>query len=224
MSTGQLIRRTKPAAFILCLTPALVLTWDWFTDGLSVNPIEDITHRTGDWTLRFVLVTLAVTPLRWFSGWNALIRYRRMVGLFAFFYATLHFSTYIVFDHFFDIVSIAEDVIERKYVTAGFLGFILMVPLAITSTQNWVRRLGKRWKSLHRLIYVTAIAGVVHFLWLVKLETGEPLIYAAVLALLLGARLVRRYVVNPSVRPPPPVDEPSHRSRFRNREESRRTA
>ena len=186
------MRSAKTLVFCLCLVPALVLVWDSVTGGLSVNPIEDITHRTGDWSLRFVLLTLAVTPFRWLSGWNEVIRYRRMLGLFTFWYASLHFSTYIVFDHFFDIRSIADDVIERKYVTAGFLGFVLMLPLAVTSTRGWIRRLGKRWSVLHRLIYVAAVAGVVQFLWLVKLETSEPLVYAAVLSGLFLVRVVRR--------------------------------
>ncbi len=188
------MRSAKTLVFCLCLVPALVLVWDSVTGGLSVNPIEDITHRTGDWALRFLLLTLAVTPFRWLSGWNEVIRYRRMLGLFTFWYASLHFSTYIVFDHFFDIRSIADDVIERKYVTAGFLGFVLMLPLAVTSTQGWIRRLGKRWSALHRLIYVAAVAGVVHFLWLVKLETSEPLVYAAVLSGLFLVRVVRRKI------------------------------
>ena len=188
------MRSAKTLVFCLCLVPALVLVWDSVTGGLSVNPIEDITHRTGDWALRFLLLTLAVTPFRWLSGWNEVIRYRRMLGLFTFWYASLHFSTYIVFDHFFDIRSIADDVIERKYVTAGFLGFVLMLPLAVTSTQGWIRRLGKRWSVLHRLIYVAAVAGVVHFLWLVKLETSEPLVYAAVLSGLFLVRVVRRKI------------------------------
>jgi sulfoxide reductase heme-binding subunit YedZ len=186
------MRSAKVLVFSLCFAPTLVLIWDSLTGGLSVNPIEDITHRTGDWALRFVLLTLAVTPFRWLSGWNEVIRYRRMLGLFTFWYASLHFSTYIVFDHFFDVRSIADDVIERKYVTAGFFGFVLMLPLAVTSTQGWIRRLGKRWSVLHRLIYVAAVAGVVHFLWLVKLETSEPLIYAAVLSGLFLVRVVRR--------------------------------
>jgi sulfoxide reductase heme-binding subunit YedZ len=186
------MRFAKVLVFSLCFAPTLVLIWDSLTGGLSVNPIEDITHRTGDWALRFVLLTLAVTPFRWLSGWNEVIRYRRMLGLFTFWYASLHFSTYIVFDHFFDVRSIADDVIERKYVTAGFFGFVLMLPLAVTSTQGWIRRLGKRWSVLHRLIYVAAVAGVVHFLWLVKLETSEPLIYAAVLSGLFLVRVVRR--------------------------------
>ena len=185
------MRFAKILVFGLCLVPTLVLIWDSFTGGLSVNPIEDITHRTGNWALRFLLLTLAVTPFRWLSGWNEAIRYRRMLGLFTFWYASLHFSTYIVFDHFFDIRSITDDVIERKYVTAGFLGFVLMLPLAVTSTQGWIRRLGRRWLVLHRLVYVAAVAGVVHFLWLVKLETSEPLVYAAVLSGLFIARFVR---------------------------------
>jgi sulfoxide reductase heme-binding subunit YedZ len=185
------MRFAKTLVFGLCLAPTLVLIWDSVTGGLSVNPVEDITHRTGDWALRFLLLTLAISPFRWLSGWNGAMRYRRMLGLFTFWYASLHFSTYIVFDHFFDIRSITDDVIERKYVTAGFLAFILLLPLAVTSTQGWIRRLGKRWLVLHRLVYVAAVAGVVHFLWLVKLETSEPLVYAAVLSGLFIARFVR---------------------------------
>ena len=192
MATASRIPRVKPFVFLACLTPALLLGWDAFTGGLGVNPIEDVTHRTGDWALRFLLVTLAVTPLRRLSGWHALIRFRRMVGLFAFFYATLHFSTYLVFDHFFDLLLIIDDVAERKYVTAGFVGFVLMIPLAVTSTQGWIRRLGKRWTALHRLVYASAVAGVVHFLWLVKIDIGEPLVYAAILAVLLGVRVAYR--------------------------------
>ncbi|MCE2540720.1 MAG: sulfoxide reductase heme-binding subunit YedZ [Acidobacteria bacterium] len=193
MATASWIPRVKPFVFLACLIPALLLGWDAFTGGLGVNPIEDITHRTGDWALRFLLVTLAVTPLRRLAGWNGLVRFRRMVGLFAFFYAVLHFSTYLVFDHFFDLLLIIDDVAERKYVTAGFVGFVLMIPLAVTSTQGWIRRLGRRWTALHRLVYASAVAGVVHFLWLVKIDIGEPLIYAVILALLLGARLAHRY-------------------------------
>ncbi|MCY4634134.1 MAG: sulfoxide reductase heme-binding subunit YedZ [Acidobacteria bacterium] len=193
MATASSIPRVKPFVFLACLTPALLLGWDAFTGGLGVNPIEDITHRTGDWALRLLLVTLAVTPLRRLAGWNGLVRFRRMVGLFAFFYAVLHFSTYLVFDHFFDLLLIIDDVAERKYVTAGFVGFVLMIPLAVTSTQGWIRRLGRRWTMLHRLVYASAVAGVVHFLWLVKIDIGEPLIYAVILAILLGARLAHRY-------------------------------
>ena len=192
------MRFAKTLVFGLCLAPTLVLIWDSVTGGLSVNPSEDITHRTGNWALRFLLLTLAVTPFRWLSGWNGAIRYRRMLGLFTFWYASLHFSTYIVFDHFFDIQSITDDVIERKYVTAGFLAFILLLPLAVTSTQGWIRRLGKRWLVLHRLVYVAAVAGVVHFLWLVKLETSEPLVYAVVLSGLFMARVIRLRIARAS--------------------------
>ena len=193
MATASRIRRVKPLVFAACLIPALLLVRDAFTGGLGVNPVEDITHRTGDWALRFLLVTLAVTPLRRLAGWHGLIRFRRMLGLFAFFYACLHFSTYLVFDHFFDLLLIIDDVAERKYVTAGFVGFVLMIPLAVTSTQGWIRRLGKRWTALHRLVYASAVAGVVHFLWLVKIDIGEPLIYAVILAILFGVRLAYRY-------------------------------
>lgn len=193
MATASWIPRVKPFVFLACLIPALLLGWDALTGGLGVNPVEDITHRTGDWALRFLLVTLAVTPLRWLAGWNGLVRFRRMIGLFAFFYAVLHFSTYLVFDHFFDLLLIIDDVAERRYVTAGFVGFVLMIPLAVTSTQGWIRRLGRRWAVLHRLVYASAVAGVVHFLWLVKIDIGEPLIYAVILAILLGARLAHRY-------------------------------
>jgi sulfoxide reductase heme-binding subunit YedZ len=192
MATGSGVRRAKPFVFLACLTPALLLGWDAFTGGLGVNPIEEITHRTGDWALRLLLATLAVTPIRRMTGWQPVIRFRRMLGLFAFSYATLHFSTYLVFDHFFDLLLIIDDVAERKYVTAGFVGFVLMIPLAVTSTQGWIRRLGKRWTALHRLVYASAVAGVVHFLWLVKIDIGEPLVYAAILAVLLGVRVAYR--------------------------------
>lgn len=192
MATASRIRRVKPLVFAACLIPVLLLVRDAFTGGLGVNPIEDVTHRTGGWALRFLLLTLAVTPLRRLAGWHGLIRFRRMLGLFAFFYAVLHFSTYLVFDHFFDLLLILDDVAERKYVTAGFVGFVLMIPLAVTSTAGWIRRLGRRWTALHRLVYASAAAGVVHFLWLVKIDVAEPLIYAAVLALLLAARVAWR--------------------------------
>ena len=194
MATNTLTRRLKPIVFVTCLVPAILLVWDTFTGGLGANPIEEVTHTTGDWTLRFLLITLAVTPLRRLTGWSPLIRFRRMLGLFAFFFACLHFSTYVVLDHFFAFDLIIEDVAERKYVTAGFTGFVLLIPLAVTSTQAMIRRLGgKRWNLLHRLIYVSAVAGVVHYLWLVKIDIRPPMIYAAILAVLFGARLAHRY-------------------------------
>jgi sulfoxide reductase heme-binding subunit YedZ len=161
-----------------------------WTDNLTANPIEYITRFTGSWALIILLASLSVTPLRKITGWNGLIKLRRMLGLFAFFYVLLHFSTYVILDHFFDFERIIADVVKRPYVTAGFIGFVLMIPLAVTSTAAMIRRLGKRWQLLHRLVYVVAIAGVVHFYWLVKADISRPVQYGAVLALLLGWRLV----------------------------------
>jgi sulfoxide reductase heme-binding subunit YedZ len=188
------VRRIKPWVFAACLIPLGLLVWRGFTGGLTANPIEYITHRTGDWTLRFLLITLAVTPLRRIAKWSSLAQLRRMFGLFAFFYATLHFSTYLVFDFFFAFDLILDDIVERRYVTAGFAGFVLLIPLALTSSQRMIRRLGgERWRRLHRLVYAAATAGVVHYLWLVKLDIRPPLVYAAILAILLGARLWFRF-------------------------------
>ncbi len=181
---------SKALLWIVCLSPAGWLAWEAIAGGLGANPIEAITHATGDWALRLLFVTLAVTPLRRLTGWNSIIRYRRMLRLFAFFYASLHFLTYAVLDHFFALGSILEDVTTRRYVTVGFAGFVLLIPLAVTSTQRMIRRLGgRRWRALHRLVYVSAIAGVVHYLWLVKIDVRPPVIYALILSLLLGARL-----------------------------------
>jgi sulfoxide reductase heme-binding subunit YedZ len=159
-------------------------------NDMTANPIEFITHFTGDWTLIFLLATLSVTPARKILGWNEIIKFRRMLGLFAFFYAVLHFSTYMVLDHFFDFQAIVKDIYKRPYVTAGFTGFVLMIPLAITSTRAMIQRLGKRWQLLHRLVYIAAIAGVIHFYWLVKADIRRPVQYGTILALLLGYRLV----------------------------------
>jgi len=182
----------KAAVIVVALVPAAALLWDLYRDALGANPIEEITHRTGEWALRLLVVTLAVTPLRRLTGWNGLAPYRRIFGLLAFFYATLHFSTFVVLDHFFDWQRIIADVGKRRYVTAGFAAFVLLVPLAITSTRGWVRRLGKRWARLHRLVYPAALLAVVHYYWLVKSDVRGPLAYGAVVALLLAARLVRR--------------------------------
>ena len=179
----------KPAVFIACLFPFGQLAYKAYTGDLGVNPIEFITHFTGDWVLIFLLATLSVTPLRKITGWNDLIKFRRMLGLFAFFYALLHFSTYLVLDHFFDFQRIAKDILKRPYVTVGFTAFVIMIPLAITSTAGMIRRLGKRWQQLHRLVYVAAIAGVIHFYWLVKADIRRPLQYGGVLVLLLGYRV-----------------------------------
>ena len=186
-----MIRWLKPIVFLACLVPLARLGWKGYTGNLGANPIEVITHSTGDWTLSFLLVTLSVTPLRKLTGQLWLIRFRRMFGLFAFFYVTLHFLTYIWLDKFFDVHEMFADVAKRKFITVGFTAFMLLIPLAITSTSGWIRRLGgRRWIRLHRLIYLTAIAGVIHYYWLVKADVRKPLQYGAILSLLLGYRLL----------------------------------
>jgi len=185
-----LIGRFKPVVFLACLIPLAFLGWKAYTSALGANPIEVITHATGDWTLRFLLITLAITPIRKLTGRLWLIRYRRMFGLFAFFYGTLHFLTYIWLDKFFDVHEMLHDVAKRKFITVGFTGFVLLIPLALTSTTGWIRRLGgKRWQALHRLIYISAIAGVIHYWWLVKADIHLPLEYGAILAVLLSYRI-----------------------------------
>ena len=184
-------RIIKVALFIVCLTPLGLLGWDAYTQNLGANPIEKITHTTGDWTLRFLLITLSVTPLRKLLGVPAFIKFRRMLGLFAFFYGTLHFLTYIWLDKFFNLHEMLIDVAKRKFITVGFTAFVLLIPLAVTSTAGWIRRLGgKRWQKLHRLIYISAVAGVIHYLWLVKADIRKPLEFGAILAVLLSYRLV----------------------------------
>jgi sulfoxide reductase heme-binding subunit YedZ len=180
----------KPAIFILCLVPLGQLLYNGYSGNLGVNPIDTVTRLTGSWALFILLASLSVTPLRRLTGWNELIKFRRMLGLFAFFYAALHFATYIGLDHFFDFTAIGKDIIKRPYVTAGFTAFVLMIPLAATSTASMIRRLGKRWQLLHRLVYLAAILGVVHFYWLVKSDITRPAQYGAVLTLLLGFRLI----------------------------------
>jgi sulfoxide reductase heme-binding subunit YedZ len=185
-----MIRRFKPVVFLACLIPLGLLGWKAYSGGLGANPIEVITHATGDWTLRFLLITLAITPTRKLTGRLWLIRYRRMFGLFAFFYGVLHFITYIWLDKFFGVHEMLHDVAKRRFITVGFAGFVLLIPLAITSTTGWIRRLGgKRWQALHRLIYFSAIAGVIHYWWLVKADIHLPLEYGAILAVLLGYRI-----------------------------------
>jgi sulfoxide reductase heme-binding subunit YedZ len=182
---------TKIPVFALSLVPALLLALKALNGDMGANPIEFITHWTGDWTIRFLCITLAITPLRKLLRLPELIRFRRMLGLFGFFYASLHFLTWFVLDKFFDWNEIAKDVVERSFITAGFTAFVLLIPLAITSTAGWIRRLGgKRWQMLHRLIYVSACAGVVHYYWLVKSDIRLPLLYGAIVAVLLAYRLV----------------------------------
>ncbi len=180
----------KPVVFVACLVPFLLLVTDLFQGRLGANPIEEITHRTGDWILILLFVTLGITPLRRLTGWGVLIRFRRMLGLFAFFYAVAHFSTYVVFDHFFDVASIVVDITKRPYITVGFTSLVLLTPLAVTSTKGWVKRLGaKRWTKLHRLIYVAAAGGVLHYLWLVKADVRKPTIFGVLLVVLLATRV-----------------------------------
>lgn len=182
---------SKPAVFLLCLVPLGLLGWRALHGGLTANPIEFITHATGDWTLRFLVITLCVTPLRKILGLPELIRFRRMLGLFAFFYACLHFTTYIWLDKFFDLSEVWKDIAKRKYITVGFTAFVLLIPLALTSTAGMIRRLGgKRWQMLHRLIYGSAALGVIHYYWLVKSAVIKPLTYGAIVAALLLWRLL----------------------------------
>jgi methionine sulfoxide reductase heme-binding subunit len=184
-------RWAKVTVFALCLVPAFLLVWKGFTGGLGANPIEFITHATGDWILRFLCITLSITPLRKILRLPDLIRFRRMLGLFAFFYACAHFLIWFVLDKFFDWGEIAKDVVKRPFITAGFTAFVLLIPLAVTSTTGWIRRMGgKRWQMLHRLIYVSGIAGVVHYYWLVKSDIRLPVMYGAIIVVLLMYRLV----------------------------------
>ena len=177
---------TKAAVFILCLVPLLLVGIRALQGSLTANPVEFLQHFTGDWTLRFLIFTLAVTPLRKIFDLPDLIRFRRMLGLFAFFYLCLHFLTYIGPDQGFDLSGMWRDVQKRRFITVGFIGFLLLIPLAITSTKGWIRRLGgRRWQILHRCIYVAAVCGVIHYYWLVKSDVRKPLFYAAVVGILL---------------------------------------
>ncbi len=182
----------KAVVFALALLPLIRLLAGVPLDWLGVNPIEFITRSTGTWTLVFLLITLGITPLRRLSQWHWLLRLRRMLGLFAFFYGALHFTTYLWLDQFFDVAEIAKDIVKRPFITIGFTAFVLMIPLAATSTDAMVRRLGgRRWRQLHRLVYALAICAVVHYWWLVKRDITQPALYALALAILLGARVRR---------------------------------
>jgi sulfoxide reductase heme-binding subunit YedZ len=185
-----MIRTLKAAVFVAALIPTAWLVWATFTGNLGVNPAETLQLQTGRWGLRFLLLTLAVTPVRRLTGWNAIIRFRRMFGLFAFYYASLHLLTYLLLDQGFAWGAIAADIVKRPFITVGFAAFVLMVPLALTSTQASIRRLGRRWRTLHRLVYVAAICAAIHFIWKGKVIIGDPVTYAAILAVLLGFRRV----------------------------------
>jgi sulfoxide reductase heme-binding subunit YedZ len=195
----------KPVGFLAALAPAAWLLWAGLTGHLSANPLSDITNETGIWTLRFLCITIAITPLRRLTGWNRAIKFRRMTGLFAFFYGTLHFLTYVIVDRFAGLdfpdgivslttvhglaKSVGEDIYKRPFITVGFTALTLMVPLAVTSTAAMIRRLGKKWQTLHRLVYASAALGVVHYWWLVKADVRRPQTYAAVVGLLLAFRV-----------------------------------
>lgn len=183
----------KPTVFLLALIPLAQLIWNTMAHQLGANPVETITHHTGEWTLRFLLITLAMPPLKRLSGWNGWIRVRRMLGLFAFFYASLHFLTYLWVDQFFVLADIWSDVIKRPYITVGILSFLILIPLAATSSDRVIRRLGgRRWRRLHRMVYPATLGAIVHFLWLVKTDYREPLIYLAVFGVLLLLRVPLR--------------------------------
>jgi sulfoxide reductase heme-binding subunit YedZ len=184
-------RWTKVLLFVACSVPLMQLGWQYWKQDLTANPVEYITHDTGDWTIRFLMITLAVTPLRMLLKQPLLVRFRRMFGLFAFFYGCLHFTTWLVLDKYFDWNEMGKDILKRPFITIGMAGFTMMIPLAVTSTAGWVRRLGyKRWQALHRLVYFSALAGVIHYYWLVKSDIRLPLLYAAIFAVLMGYRLV----------------------------------
>jgi methionine sulfoxide reductase heme-binding subunit len=185
---------TKAGLFLLCLGPVVVFAARAFSQNLTANPVEYMQHLTGDWTLRFIVFTLCITPLRKLLNLPELIRFRRMLGLFAFFYACLHFLTYIGPDQSFSPGGMWQDVAKRRFVTVGLLAFVLLIPLAITSTSGWIRRLGgRRWQALHRLIYLTAICGVIHYYWLVKSDVRKPVAYGVIVAILLLSRVWEWY-------------------------------
>jgi sulfoxide reductase heme-binding subunit YedZ len=197
----------KPVVFVLALLPAAGLFSALLSGNLGVNPAETLQLATGLWAFRFLIATLSITPIRRLTGWNGIVRFRRMLGLFAFFYATLHVCTWLVLDHYFAWAEAFADIAKRPFITAGMVAFAAMVPLALTSTKGWIRRLGRRWQKLHRLIYVSAIAAALHFIWKVKVPIGEPVYYGAIVAVLLAFRLVwhlrttwRARVTQPSAR------------------------
>ena len=189
----------KTAVHLAALTPLAILSWQIWSvaktgsNALGADPVAEIEHRLGLWALRLLLLTLAITPLRQLTGWNVLVRFRRMLGLYAFAYATLHFAAYLGLDLRGYWMQVFEDIAKRPYITVGFLAWLLLVPLAITSTSGWIKRLGRRWARLHLLVYAIAVLAVLHFWWLVKSDIREPALYAAIAALLLGWRAWRRW-------------------------------
>ena len=205
-------RLTKVALFLLALVPLALLVRGALTNNLGANPAEAIQLTTGRWAFRFLLLTLAITPLRRLTHWNALIQYRRMLGLFSFFYATCHFTAYWAFDLNFAFAKMLGDIRKRPFITMGFTAFLLMAPLALTSTKGWIRRLGKKWTALHRLIYVSAICAAIHFAWKVKVFAGDAVLYAVLVAVLLGFRILwsarTNFAVRATNQPRTPNPEP----------------
>lgn len=192
--------------FLAALAPAAMLSWRAYSGGdLGVNPVETLTHETGQWALRLLLASLAITPIRRITGWNRIIVVRRMLGLFAFFYAILHLSVWMVFDHYFTVETMVADIVKRPFITMGTLALVLMVPLALTSTKGWIRRLGRRWTQLHRLVYVSAAAAIVHFIWKEKVVINETLVYAGILVVLLAIRVFFAVKKRASAAAPPLV-------------------
>ena len=188
LSSNKISYLVKPLLFTLCLLPLGILVWQAFTDNLGTNPVETLTHETGEWALRMLLVTLLITPLRRLLKANWLIKLRRMLGLYAFFYAFLHFITYIWLDQFFDIKEILIDIPKRPFITIGFAAFLLLIPLALTSTHAMQKRLKKKWITLHKLIYVIPVLAIIHFIWTLKADYSEPIIYASIFSLLMIMR------------------------------------
>jgi methionine sulfoxide reductase heme-binding subunit len=216
VTQGQIVRRVvKPVVFVASLIPAALLVHDIFWGGLGANPVEEITHRTGFWGLTFLMITLSVTPVQRVTGMGALSTLRRPLGLFAFFYVVLHFTMYAVDQTYLSGLglspsAIAEDVAKRPYITVGFTALLLLIPLALTSTKGWIKRLGSgRWRSLHQLIYVAAALGVFHFLWLVKADTRQPVIFGIVLVVLLALRLVVKRIRKRRRLAPAGLEQPS---------------
>ena len=191
MSLGAILRSAyaKPLLHALCLLPFAALLWGLGADSLGANPVERLTHETGEWALRLLLATLAMSPLRQWTGQAAFIRFRRMLGLYAFFYVCCHFSIWLVFDHGLDLGAMFEDILDRPYITLGFSALVLLVPLALTSNQASIRRLGRRWRALHQLVYLIVVLAILHFIWLVKADYLEPGIYAIITIVLLLHRI-----------------------------------
>jgi sulfoxide reductase heme-binding subunit YedZ len=183
-------KAAKVSVFLLCLTPFAWLVTRTLTGRLGINPVEDLELTTGIWALRFLVLTLAVTPVRRLTRWNRIIQYRRMLGLFTFFYVCAHFIIYIAVDQFFAWSLIVKDVVKRPFITMGFTAFVLMIPLALTSTKGWIRRLGRKWQLVHRLIYLCGVCAAIHYLWKVKVIIGSPVYYAAIIGALLAFRIL----------------------------------